>query len=478
MSWTQVSPIRYERPFDSIEQFYRTVAAAGAPLNKEHYLITCTVRLQSPLPPVHAVEQAWKALRHVYPQLAAEPEIGGGERFAYDVLTSATELNAWTRATFHVEPDRSADDLYEQLAPSPRFHLYYLLGTSELVFRTPHWRIDGIGLLHLQSAFLQLLADGTKPILDGTEPSRLCPSLDAVVAGISPAPASSLAATAAAADEELQPFLYEGRTLTLPTLPNILPTTPKRLLRSIDSGTTDRLLSACSTRKITVTAAAHAALALAARQFSLTPQQEQQDYVGFNAIDLRRYLPVPWNGPDAAISLYHTGLPFRMPLHPSSPACIGSAEAETAATTTTALRETEFVRLANAFTSLYRRDLAQETPRNVFGFLPAYVDKVMQVLSRAPTDPRQGPAHPELSSMGKLNELLATEVKGTERTLRVAEWWVAVEVINRLLLTNVWTWDHQLVLSVNWNEAFYERELVEGLFGRWREELVMGLIGE
>ncbi|OJJ77734.1 hypothetical protein ASPBRDRAFT_36995 [Aspergillus brasiliensis CBS 101740] len=465
MSWTQVSPNRYERPFDSIESFYRVIAAAGAPLNKEHYLITCTLQL-SPLPPSSAVEQAWKALRHVYPQLAAEPEVNGNgsERFVYETITSTTQLDTWAQETFHIDPDRSANDLYEQLTPSPRVHLYYLPSTSEIVFRTPHWRIDGIGLHHMQSAFLQLLADGNVHPIDGTEPSRLCPSVDQAIADSDLSHASSLneAAATAASNQELQPCLIqtENGNLMLPTLPNILPTTPKRILHHLDRTTTTRLLDACSAHNITITAATHAALALTGLQFAPHPEEKKPDYVGFNPLDLRRYLPEPWNGPAAAVSLYHTGLPFRIPLYP--------APVE---------KRDEFLRLAREFTSLYRRNLAKETPQNVFDFLPTYVGRVMQVLGAAPPDPLLAPAHPELSSMGRVDKLLKTEVEGKERTVRVEEWWVAIEVINRLLLTQVWTFDGELVLSVHWNEAFYERSLVEGVFRRWREVLVQGLLG-
>ncbi|GLA35430.1 hypothetical protein AnigIFM63309_011267 [Aspergillus niger] len=463
MSWTEVSPNRYERPFDSIETFYRAVAAAGAPLNKEHYLITCTLQL-SPLPPATAVEQAWKALRHVYPQLAAEPEpdSNGSDRFVYKAITSTTQLDNWAKETFHVDIDRTANDLYEQLTPSPRVHLYYLPSTSEVVFRTPHWRIDGIGLHHMQSAFLQLLADGTVHPIDGTEPSRLCPAVDQAIADSDLPKAIPLdeATATAASNKELQPCLTqtENGSLMLPTLPNVLPSTPKRILRHIDSATTARLLDACSAHKITITAATHAALALTGLQFALHPEK-QPDYVGFNPLDLRRYLPEPWNGSAAAVSLYHTGLPFRIPLYP--------AQVE---------KREEFIRLAQEFTSLYKRNLAKEAPQKLFDFLPTYVGRVMQVLGAAPPDPLLAPAHPELSSMGRVNQLLKTEVKGKEWTVKVEEWWVAIEVINRLLLTQVWTFNGELVLSVHWNEAFYERSFVEGVFERWREELIGGLL--
>ncbi|KAL2221262.1 hypothetical protein M432DRAFT_265413 [Thermoascus aurantiacus ATCC 26904] len=47
----------------------------------------------------------------------------------------------------------------------------------------------------------------------------------------------------------------------------------------------------------------------------------------------------------------------------------------------------------------------------------------------------------------------------------IAAWWVAVEGTNRLLLTSVWTWNGQLHLGVNYNEAFYERGLCRAVRG-------------
>ena len=52
----------------------------------------------------------------------------------------------------------------EKENPSFLFRLFYLPRKRELLFRTPHWRIDGIGLVHLQTAFLRILADGAPAV--------------------------------------------------------------------------------------------------------------------------------------------------------------------------------------------------------------------------------------------------------------------------------------------------------------------------
>jgi hypothetical protein len=93
------------------------------------------------------LQQAWKALRHQYPQIAAVPD-ETGTKFVYTVPLSQ-ELEAWLKETFIVVPEgegSSADGLFTTLPPSLIFKLYYLPHSRELLFRTPHWRIDCGGM--------------------------------------------------------------------------------------------------------------------------------------------------------------------------------------------------------------------------------------------------------------------------------------------------------------------------------------------
>lgn len=84
-------------------------------------------------------------------------------------MPSAQALEAWLHETFIVEPEgTSADSLYSTLKPPSVFQLHYLPHARELLFRTPHWRIDGIGLLHLQHAFFRILADGAVDVVQGS----------------------------------------------------------------------------------------------------------------------------------------------------------------------------------------------------------------------------------------------------------------------------------------------------------------------
>lgn len=460
MPWHQVSTSgHYEREFDSIEKFYRIIADAGAPLRKQHYLLTSTVQLQN-LPPATDVQQAWKILRNQYPQIAALPD-ETGSRFTYTNPTSA-DLQEWVKQTFVVaSADTSANELYETLEPSSLFMLYYLPGTRELAIRTPHWRIDGMGMLYLQAAFLRILSNTSSTTtedvqFDGSEAARLAPSLDEAGS----VPKEVTPSMQDAASKELSVAVDNmPDAISIATLPNVLPKTPKRLTSAFPVDTSQKIIAACKARGITVTTAAHAALVLATLPHvqhnfnAATRGQAGGKYVAFNAPDLRKYLPAPYNGPDAAVSIYHTGIPVFVDLE----------------------KNRTFDKIADTIGQYYRRALNRDEPRNIFGFLGEYVKKTLGFLSVQPSDPLKAPAHPELSSFGLVNDRLPAEYQGNTRSVAVENWWTAVEVINRLLLTNVWTWNGELQLSVNWNEAFYQDSFVREFLEAWKEVLLKEL---
>ncbi|KAJ5784179.1 uncharacterized protein N7503_009391 [Penicillium pulvis] len=454
MAWEEVSAGYYERPFDSLEIFYRVIADAGTPLNKQHYLISSALKFKS-LPGVQTLQNAWKVLRQRYPQIAATVK-EDGSRFCYKVPT-LEELEAWETESFIVDNGSSANEKYENEPPSSKFLLFVLPEKRELLFRMPHWRIDGIGLMDLQNIFLQILANGVPETIhfDGSEAKNLHLSLDEA-AGV---PTTMTEATSKAADEELAYFTDNQPSINIPTLPNVIPTTPRRLEVKFSADATKRVISACKARNFSVTTAIHAALVVATLPFAehgfdpATRGQGGGKYTGFNAIDLRKYLSPPYNGPAAAASIYHTGLPISVNLD----LCKG------------------FDAISASMSKDYKRKLNKDEPRNLFRFMSEYVGKVLIALGAQPEDPLRAAAHPELSSIGIINDHVLAKHEGPATTVEVEDWWIAIECINRLLLTNVWTWNDEMVLSANWNAAFYEDEFVSRFLNEWKEVVLESL---
>ena len=456
MNWQEVLPGHYERPIDVIEKFYVVIADATLPLKKELYHISSTIKLKSS-PPLEDLRNAWRSIRKQYPQIAATVD-STRTRFCYTV-PSPEELEEWVQDSFIAVNDEriSANEIFEGETPLATFRLYYMPHSRELLFQTPHWRIDSKGMMHLQSQLLQTLANGPPKTvhLDGSEAKNLAPPLD--IPGNVPSTVTE--AHRRAADEEMAIFLAHQPTISISTLPNIMPGTGKRTETRYSPETTWQIIQACKFRQISVTTAVHAALVMATlphAQHNFDPTTRGSGggtYAGINILDLRKYLPKPFNGPEAAVSVYHTCLPITVDL----------SQSKTFDAIATGMRET------------YKRDLSQNEPRNMFDMHTVWVEKVLETLGAPPSNPLHAPAHPELSSNGVIENWLAGRFQGPSSTVEVEDWWVAVQVIHRILMSNVWTFKGEMSLSINWNDAFYEQEFISGFVQEWKEALCDGL---
>ncbi|KAJ5783185.1 hypothetical protein N7457_004959 [Penicillium paradoxum] len=178
-----------------------------------------------------------------------------------------------------------------------------------------------------------------------------------------------------------------------------LPTISRRIRCSFSLETTSRIITVCKSRGLTVTAAIHAALVVAVLPYAerdFIPETRGQgggNYTGFNVIDLRKYVPAPFNGPETAVSVYHTVIPTS---------------------------------IASSIQKVYSRDLSKDEPRNIFKLLAEYVGKVLDLLNTQPDDPLHAPAHPELSSIGIIIDHPQAQHEGAAMNIEVEEWWVAV----------------------------------------------------
>lgn len=261
----QVKPGQYERPFDTLELFYRGISEIGARFQKEQYFISSAMQLKK-VPPVTQIRQAWIALRHQHPKIAAVPD-ETCSRLVYTV-PSSEDLEEWIQKTFVVHEDetRVAESLDPVLPPSSLMMLHYLPHSKELFFRTPHWRIDGAGLILLENDFLTLLANSSQaaPEFDGSEVSRIPPTLDEAL-DIS---LQTTEETKQATQAELSVVAIGATPASVTqSLPNTTPGNSHRLNTRFSKDFSQRLIAASKSRGLSVTAAVQTALILAAQSY-------------------------------------------------------------------------------------------------------------------------------------------------------------------------------------------------------------------
>ncbi|KAM0797675.1 hypothetical protein BDR22DRAFT_892104 [Usnea florida] len=278
MPWKETAPGRYERPFDTMEQMYRSVSAAFAPINRDNAAITAVLQLRfgpTIAHPESALRHAWKSLRYALPQIAAYAQ---GSTYIYDTLSPSdpSDLESWLDETFIVEPDTSSPALlYRESIPTMYAQMHFFPQTSEIAFRAPHWRIDGIGTLHLLNTFLSFLAHPDPIVVFGTEGKNLfAPLDDAVSIPSTPTPEAKQEAKAIVTN-------YANNIPSIglpPTSSTTLPTASARCILTLSRDRTAAIVKACKAHHVTVTTAVHAAVVAAVSQHKPGPSNPASHY--------------------------------------------------------------------------------------------------------------------------------------------------------------------------------------------------------
>lgn len=165
-----MASLHSSRPLGNLEIFFKKLADLGAPLEREHWAVHLALQLRvtdnvNLLP---YLQKTWQAVRHQIPAISsiiipaqepgAESKSSTLER---EVLAiPAFDADLWSKETFFVhDTETGGDSLFCALRPSSSATCHWLPQSSELVIRTSHWRLDGIGLSKLGHVFLTILAD-------------------------------------------------------------------------------------------------------------------------------------------------------------------------------------------------------------------------------------------------------------------------------------------------------------------------------
>ena len=439
MPWKETSSGRYERSFDSLERVYRNFSATGVALKREHYAVTAVARLR--LGPsigdsANALRQAWKTLRYDYPQIAAYGQEG---IYIYEV-PSTSAIDSWLRDTFIVEPHTSsATDVQGEAAPDEFAKLHYFPHTSEILFRSSHWRIDGIGLLHLLNHFLELLAY-PRSFQFGDEGKNLAISLDEAAGVVSEVtPEMEEAAT-----ELLMRYFNNLPTIGLPAKLDQVPCDSGRCRIILTPQETSAVVAKCKTHGFSVTTAVHAALVCAITQY---PNPSATQYTSWTSFDLRRHLVPPYNGATNAVSIFHTGVPVTM-------------------------RPSNFIENAAQLRIIYSQKLTTPGPRNILPYLSYYVEKSAGMLIQPPPPGVLPPTEPQLSSLGVLDAFLDSKHGDA---VELTDFELGVDTLTSQLVVHVWTLQGKMQLSACYNKSYYLREFVEEFLGHVKHVLLEGL---
>nr|XP_001396947.2 hypothetical protein ANI_1_1428134 [Aspergillus niger CBS 513.88] len=415
MSWTKQID-HWSRPLDCHDRLFQFIGESGKPLGREHWLTVGAVQLDfpnsSPEITIPRLRNAWKSLRMRYPDIAGE--LHGHEKRYYPI-TSASALESWCNNTFKIEDlAQSADDLFTHHLRIADRHAtaHWIPSSQEFCIVSAHWRWDGTGLAMVLDQFLSELQNPittTTASFDGSEATRLIPSLDTVIA----LPAKSL------------------RT------EHVIPAEQATALRR-----------ACRARNITLTTAMHAsAIIETARAANSTDPSSR--YISWQAFDLRKYLPPPYDGPIHGPSLRMVGLPLNVEATPT----------------------TSWSDLVDTIQPLYRQSWNLADSDMMFVRVP-FVEKATAMFQAAAAAGAAQPTEPNINSLGPVDRL----IRESYGEVKVKGLVLMVQMLAQQLYVHCWSWRDELHLSASYNEAYYEPVFVEAWLRAMRENMVRNLL--
>ncbi|GCB27757.1 hypothetical protein AAWM_10642 [Aspergillus awamori] len=454
MSWTKQTD-HWSRPLDCHDRLFQFIGESGKPLGREHWLTIGAVQLDfpnsSPEITIPRLRNAWKSLRMRYPDIAGE--LHDHEKRYYPI-TSASTLESWCNNTFKIEDSaQSADDLFTHhlRIADPHATAHWIPSSQEFCIVSAHWRWDGTGLAMVLDQFLSELQNPittTTASFDGSEATRLIPSLDTVI-GMPASPETRNPEWSRRADELLATFLEGQPSIGLPVLnPTALPAKSLRTEHVIPAEQATALRRACRARNITLTTAMHAsAIIETARAANSTNPSSR--YISWQAFDLRKYLPPPYDGPIHGPSLRMVGLPLNVEATPT----------------------TSWSDLVDTIQPLYRQSWNLADSDMMFVRVP-FVEKATAMFQAAAAAGAAQPTEPNINSLGPVDRL----IRESYGEVKVKGLVLMVQMLAQQLYVHCWSWRDELHLSASYNEAYYEPVFVEAWLGAMKENMVRNLL--
>lgn len=445
--WKEIAPGKVERGLDSSERFLKAVAVPFKELGRENWALNIVIKASFPdgntSATTEALRQAWVKVRYYHPFIAARLHIEEN-KFEY-TTPDQRAVQQWLSESFFVHESKTVDGFLLQAAWSEFSSVHYFPDSSEVVMRTHHWLVDGVGGLHLANRFLELYAAGGPAPEFGSE-ARFLPPCLSDAAGL---PEPKEAAALEKAQARFMDFAGNLPSIGLPIEES--PTGPggtKRQHISFSQQKLDALLQACRAKGTTIAAAIHAALAIVTQEKAYKSDLAK-NFTSVAFFDYRKYLPEPYNDVQQfPMGVWMLGLPFFLP-------------------------PGDFSAQAEACKKVYKQPVA----RDVFPMFEYYEGLCGMMADAFGAPPPPGlplPSQPQFSSIGLVDGKIRRAYSG-ENPLTV----ISVEpVLDSMVTTPVifqWTFNGTFYINACYNEKWQKDSLMEGLLQRIGEVLMEGM---
>jgi hypothetical protein len=493
--WKLTKPGRWERDIDEVEEFYTSLAKAFEGTGRVFFAMTGFISFSVPVQPgtnpvetekrvEQVLEKAWTRLRFDHPTIASKVQYDPVQqkyKKTYQSFTDSASQRQWLDDTFCVVSERMSGLDWCNLDPPvpalptlflikpPAVNLHDQTFRADLVLRSHHDIIDGMGTLLLFNNLFSLAADAyeqTEYELPqfGGEWSNLSPPLR-IAAGI-PATLSPEHEQHMREILEHNASLKDGiQTASPPFQREIaVPGKHQRVAVTLSADETSQLLEKCRSLGLSITHAYHAAIALAVRDLQERHESERMvRYISYCLVNERHRCKPPYSTSSHPASVYHSVSGRCLTVDLTVPA-LGDSNA-------TPTDKKEFLPIAQYIRDYY---LDIRDNKDYMKLIPAF-----WAMSISPYPGPDLPAIParnetpsaSISSMGVLDKV----IRHYYGSFSVDNPWVTGEELGTGLGLFLDTWKGRLTLSAAYNDAWHGKEEVLDVLKRCNHIAFQGL---
>ncbi|KAJ5188929.1 hypothetical protein N7491_005251 [Penicillium cf. griseofulvum] len=486
LAWKETEEGRWERDIDEAEQFYTTLARKFGGTGRTFFAMTAHVSFSVPLEGrrsfnqvVTALRSAWLQLRYDHPTIASWVEYDTKSnrcKKVYNALPHGDNLHrkAWVDDTFQiVSSGQTGKEWCNSDPPIPKLPTLFLLRRpisndnyeADIVLRSQHNIIDGIGSLHLlnnlfkyASLFLENPAAALVEFC--CEWKNLNPPMR--VAASIPNSLEPEQRVRLRKIYKRNSSLREGEEYAM------VPQRHQRVELTLNLEESSQILKAAKSSGASLTHVYHAAIAIVMRDLQERHRDERiVRYISYSLINERPLCQEPFNSPQQAASVYHSVLGLSLAIDLDVPSWKGEQTP-----ITSAARKNEFV---DVLGQVKKYHLTIRDDKEHILLAPSYWAHATPDYPTGATMPPVPVPSEEpsisISSLGVLDKIISSR----HGAFNLESPWVTGEELGTGLGLFLGTFRGRLCLSAAYNDAWYDESGVMKILRDCNELVVHGL---
>jgi hypothetical protein len=503
--WQQVEPGVWQRPVDEIEQLYAVLAKLNEGSGRMFFAMTGHISLtfdhiDSPGETLEsrvdaALRNAWYTIRHDHPTIASQVKYNINKKSftkVYHTIPTIPSQETWLNQTFiKISTGQTGTEWANCDPPAPKLPTLFVITPPvldgedgagpirrDLIFRSPHDIIDGIGTLLLlgnianlaskaydQGASFRLpIFDDGSEIVNMSSPFRVAARISRHLTQEQNQRLTKIM------DLKKQQSASDVPLLTIPWRQGaVVPGMHQRVALVLSKEKTSKLLHACAAIGVTATHVFHATIPIMMRNLQERgSNQKNLQYVSYLLRNERGNCIEPYNSAKHPAALYHSMSGTSLLVNMILPAAGSNSPIEQQQ-----MEDEEFINILHQMKKFYHevRDDADHSQLALHYWAagtPQLPSEMEEPLAIPPPNPQPSVS---ISSMGAIDRIIPS----TAGAVSIFDPWVTGEELRSGLGFFLGTFREELCLSAAYNDAWHDKEEVQKCLSMCMDIALKGL---